>query len=468
MTILPVIMAGGSGSRLWPLSRGAYPKQFLRLCGEHTMLQETLRRLHGLPCAAPLVICNEEHRFVVAEQLRELGQLAGNIILEPVGRNTAPAIALAALAAIESGEDPLLLVLAADHVITDPQAFSQSVRAAMPLAASGHLVTFGIVPTGPETGYGYLRRGEQIGAGYRVRQFVEKPDRARAEAYLACGEYAWNSGMFLMRASHYLEELTRFAPAIAAACRAAMVGTTRDLDFVRVDGSAFGACPSDSIDYAVMEHTECALMVPMEAGWCDVGSWSSLWEISEKDGAGNVARGDVLLQGSHNSYVHADSGLVTLVGVDDLIVIQTKDAVLVAHRDQVQEVKQVVERLKQSGRREFHEHREHYRPWGKIDTIDQGGRYQVKHITVKPGEQLSLQMHHHRAEHWVVVSGTARVTLGEEVRLIGENQSVYIPIGAVHSLENPGRIPLHLIEVQSGGYFGDDDIIRFNDRYGRT
>lgn len=274
--------------------------------------------------------------------------------------------------------------------------------------------------------------------------------------------------MFLMRASHYLEELTRFAPAIAAACRAAMVGTTRDLDFVRVDGAAFGACPSDSIDYAVMEHTECALMVPMEAGWCDVGSWSSLWEISEKDGAGNVARGDVLLQGSHNSYVHADSGLVTLVGVDDLIVIQTKDAVLVAHRDQVQEVKQVVERLKQSGRREFHEHREHYRPWGKIDTIDQGGRYQVKHIMVKPGEQLSLQMHHHRAEHWVVVSGTARVTLGEEVRLVGENQSVYIPIGAVHSLENPGRIPLHLIEVQSGGYFGDDDIIRFNDRYGRT
>lgn len=468
MTILPIVMAGGSGSRLWPLSRGAYPKQFLRLCSEQTMLQETLLRLSDLPCQPPLVICNEEHRFMVAEQLRELGQLAGNIILEPMGRNTAPAIALAALAATAQGEDPLLLVLAADHVIRNQSAFSAAVSRALPYAQSGSLVTFGIVANAPETGYGYIRRGEALGEGaFRVASFVEKPDLATATAYLESGEYDWNSGMFLMRASDYLAELGRFAPEILNACRTAIGQPCHDMDFIRIGRDAFAVCPSDSIDYAVMERTERAVVVPMDAGWCDVGSWSSLWEISDKDTQGNVGRGDVMLHESDRNYVYADGGLVSLVGVNDLVVIQTKDAVLVAHRDRVQEVKQVVDRLKRTGRSEYHEHRELYRPWGKLDTIDKGERYQVKHITVKPGEKLSLQMHHHRAEHWVVVAGTARVTLGEEVRLLSENESIYIPVGTIHSLENPGKIPLDLIEVRSGSYLKEDDIIRFEDRYGR-
>jgi len=470
MDICPVIMAGGNGSRLWPLSRVLFPKQFLKLDGELTMLQNTVARLEGLACANPLVICNEDHRFLVAEQLREQGKLAGNIILEPVGRNTAPAIALAALTALKSGQDPLLLVLAADHVIKDPVAFRHAVQAAVPFAEADKLVTFGIVATAPETGYGYIRRGDSLAdSGYTVAQFVEKPNLETAKDYLASGDYYWNSGMFLFKASRYLAELKAFRPDIYAACEQALGKVNPDMDFVRVDKEAFIACPDDSIDYAVMEKTQDAVVVPMDAGWSDVGSWSSLWEISDnKNGDGNVLQGDVITQNSHNNYVFAETSLVSLVGVDDLVVVQTKDATLVARRDQVQDVKKVVDELKRSGRKEYHIHREVYRPWGKYDSIDNGARYQVKRITVKPGEKLSIQMHHHRAEHWIVVSGTASVTNGDKVQLVTENQSVYLPVGQIHALENPGKIPLELIEVQSGSYLGEDDIVRFEDRYGRA
>ena len=468
MTILPIIMAGGNGSRLWPLSRVLYPKQFLRLEGDYTMLQETVRRLDGLDCGAPLVICNEEHRFLVAEQLRAIGQLAGNIILQPAGRNTAPAIALAAMTALTKYDDILLLVLAADHVIRRPQALVAAVEAARSHAETGKLVTFGIVATAPETGYGYILRGaQQDGSGYAVAQFVEKPNLETARHYLECGEYYWNSGMFLFRASRYLQELQRFRPDIYSACEQALGNPSCDMDFVRVDKAAFLACPDESVDYAVMENTQDAVVVPLDAGWSDVGSWSSLWEISPKDEDGNVQQGDVLYNASCNNYVYAENSLVSLVGVEDLVVVQTKDATLVAHRDQVQEVKNIVNRLKLMGRSEYRVHREVYRPWGKYDSIDMGHRFQVKRISVKPGEKLSLQMHHHRAEHWVVVSGTANVTCGERVQLLTENQSIYIPLGEKHALENPGKVPLELIEIQSGAYLGEDDIIRFEDRYGR-
>ncbi|GAA4496396.1 mannose-1-phosphate guanylyltransferase/mannose-6-phosphate isomerase [Pseudaeromonas paramecii] len=468
--LIPVIMAGGSGSRLWPLSRELYPKQFLKLDGEVTMLQATVNRLQQLACEQPLVICNEDHRFLVAEQLRHLGKLAHNIILEPAGRNTAPAIALAALTALQTageGEDPLLLVLAADHVIRDEAAFTASVQAALPHALAGKLVTFGIVPTHAETGYGYIRRGAAQQGAFAVAQFVEKPDAATAEGYLASGEYYWNSGMFLFRASRFLAELKAFRPDIYAACSLAVGTINPDLDFVRVDKAAFLACPSDSIDYAVMEKTADAVVVPMAAGWSDVGSWSSLWEISVKDEAGNVFRGDVMQHASGNNYVFAESSLVSLVGVDNLVVVQTKDAVLVVDQRQVQDVKKIVEGLKAAGRTEHQVHREVYRPWGKYDAIDQGDRYQVKRITVKPGEMLSLQRHHHRAEHWIVVSGTARVTLGAREFLLTENQSTYIPLGELHRLANPGKVPLELIEVQSGSYLAEDDIVREQDHYGR-
>lgn len=434
------------------------------------MLQTTVQRLKELSCSPPLVICNEEHRFLVAEQLREIKQLANNIILEPAGRNTAPAIALAALTALQTtGEigDPLLLVLAADHVIRDETAFTASVQQAITHAEAGKLVTFGIVPTHAETGYGYIRRGAEQGGAFAVVQFVEKPDVATAERYLASGEYYWNSGMFLFRASRLLAELKVFRPDIHAACVQAVGTINPDLDFVRVDKSAFLACPSDSIDYAVMEKTADAVVVPMDAGWSDVGSWSSLWDISEKDINGNVSRGDVLLHNSQNNYVFAETTLVTTVGVQDLVIVQTKDALLVADKHQVQDVKKIVEFLKTTGRKEQHIHREVYRPWGKYDSIDIGERYQVKRITVKPGEKLSIQMHHHRAEHWIVVSGTASVTNGDSIQLVTENQSVYIPVGQIHALENPGKIMLEMIEVQSGSYLGEDDIVRFEDRYGR-
>ncbi|WP_272912515.1 mannose-1-phosphate guanylyltransferase/mannose-6-phosphate isomerase [Tolumonas lignilytica] len=471
MVILPVIMAGGSGSRLWPLSREIYPKQFLKLDGEYTMLQATVQRLGELDCPQPLVICNEEHRFLVAEQLRYLDKLAHNIILEPVGRNTAPAIALAALIAKQTAgrnEDPLLLVLAADHVIRDEAAFTASVKQAIPHAEAGKFVTFGIVPTHAETGYGYIRRGAEIGAAYTVAQFVEKPNMQTAEGYLQSGEYYWNSGMFLFRASRFLAALKEFRPDIYAACERAVGEIDTDLDFIRINKDAFLACPSDSIDYAVMEKTTDAVVVPMDAEWSDVGSWSSLWEISDKDESGNVFQGDVLQHNSQNNYVFAENGLVSLVGVQNLVVVQTKDAVLVVDQAQVQDVKKIVERLKAAGRSEHQVHREVYRPWGKYDSVDQGSRYQVKRIFIRPGEQLSLQMHHHRAEHWIVVQGTAKVVCGDETRLLTENQSFYIPLGIKHSLENPGKIPLEVIEVRTGSYLNDDDIQRFQDKYGRV
>ncbi|WP_024553501.1 mannose-1-phosphate guanyltransferase [Franconibacter helveticus 513] len=476
-TLYPVIMAGGSGSRLWPLSRVLYPKQFLCLKGDLTMLQATVCRLNGVQCESPVVICNEQHRFIVAEQLRELNKLTENIILEPAGRNTAPAIALAALAAQRNSPnaDPLMLVLAADHVIQNEEAFREAVRAAMPFAESGKLVTFGIVPDQPETGYGYIRRGEVVNpeqnvdaVAFSVAQFVEKPNLETARAYVNTGEYYWNSGMFLFRAGRYLEELAKYRPDILQACEKAMSVVDPDLDFIRVDEAAFLACPDESVDYAVMEKTADAVVVPMDAGWSDVGSWSSLWEISNRTPEGNVHHGDVISHNTENSYVYAESGLVTTVGVKDLVVVQTKDAVLIADRNHVQDVKKVVEQIKHDGRREHHIHREVYRPWGKYDSIDEGERYQVKRITVKPGEGLSLQMHHHRAEHWIVVAGTAKVTINNEITLLGENESIYIPLGATHCLENPGKIPLDLIEVRSGAYLEEDDVVRFADRYGRV
>lgn len=463
MSICPVIMAGGSGTRLWPLSRAAHPKQFLSLHGEGTMLQATLKRLSGLDIQASITICNEEHRFFVAEQLREIDKL-GSIILEPVGRNTAPAIALAALTA---KDDPLLLVLAADHVIQDEAAFREAVMRAIPLAEAGKLVTFGIVPSEPHTGYGYIKGGKELGEGFEVDAFVEKPSSDVAQDYFSSGDYYWNSGMFLFRASNYLEELKKFRPDILEQCQGSVMDVKTDLDFLRIDKDMFESCPAESVDYAVMEKTSHAVVVPMDAGWSDIGSWSSLWGISEKDKEGNSTHGDVILHNTRNSYVKSDSKLVAVIGVDDLVVVSTKDALMVAHKDSVQNVKMITESLKIRARSEWQLNREVYRPWGKYDSIDSGGRYQVKRITVKPGAKLSVQMHHHRAEHWVVVSGTARVTNGDKIFLLSENESTYIPVGVVHALENPGKVELELIEVQSGSYLGEDDIVRFEDRYGR-
>lgn len=466
MAIQIVIMAGGSGSRLWPMSRSHFPKQFLSLVGENTMLQETFKRVETLSGTGPMVISNEDHRFIVAEQMRAIGAKA-EIFLEPVGRNTAPAIALAALRSVNAGEDPLLLVLAADHVINDSATFCKQVELAQSLAENGSLVTFGIVPSGPETGYGYIRRGDLSGPGYVVSEFVEKPSLHEAKEYVDSGEYYWNSGMFLFKASRYLEELEKFRPDILAACRLSMEGLAPDLDFIRVSKEAFVQCPDESVDYAVMEKTDSAVVVPLEAGWSDVGAWSSLWEVSAKDENGNASRGDVMLHDTRNSYIHASNKLVATVGVENIVVVETKDAVLVAGKEQVQDIKKIVERLKLDERSEYQLHREVNRPWGKYDSIDQGARYQVKRITVKPGEKLSVQMHHHRAEHWVVVSGTANVGRDDEVIMISENQSIYLPVGCIHWLENPGKVPLELIEVQTGSYLGEDDIVRFNDKYGR-
>lgn len=467
--ILPVIMSGGSGSRLWPLSRQLNPKQFLPLANDLSMLQVTIQRLKGIDSALPLLICNEQHRFLAAEQLRQLNLEHANILLEPVGRNTAPAIALAALQACNESDDPILLILAADHLIKDVEAFQTCIQTALPLAQDGKLVTFGIVPTHAETGYGYIEQGIDVGVGgFKVSRFVEKPDLVTAQEYLANGSYFWNSGMFMFRASRYLEELQTYRPDILEACRAALAGGSQDMHFTRVDEAAFAACPDDSVDYAVMEKTADAVMVPLDAGWSDIGSWTALWDVSDKDQQGNVFKGDVLNQQSRNTYVHADSRLVATVGLDDLVIVETKDAVLVAHKDHVQDVKKIVEQLKNGSRTEHINHREVYRPWGVYDSVDNGHRYQVKRITVKPGAKLSVQMHHHRAEHWIVVSGTARVTNGEKTYLVCENESTYIPIGQIHALENPGVIPLELIEVQSGSYLGEDDIVRFEDKYGRT
>ncbi|AVJ21856.1 mannose-1-phosphate guanylyltransferase/mannose-6-phosphate isomerase [Pseudomonas sp. MYb193] len=467
--IVPVIMAGGFGSRLWPISRQQHPKQFLPLIDDLSMLQVTIERLSGLVIAEPQMICNEQHRFLVAEQLRQIGLENANILLEPEGRSTAPAIALAALRMIQGGEDPVLLVLAADHHIQDVSAFHQSVLTALPFAESGKLVVFGIDPTSPETGYGYIERGEALdGGGYKVKQFVEKPSAVVAESYLAQGCFSWNSGMFMFRARAFLKELQLFQPDIFSICQEALKNGVQDLHFTRVDPKLFATCPDLSIDYAVMEKTENSVVVPMGAGWSDIGSWSALWEVGVKDESRNIMKGDVLTHDTRDTYLHAESRLVTAVGVENLIIVETKDSVLVAHKDRVQDVKVIVEKLKAQNRPEFIFHREVYRPWGSYDSIDQGPRYQVKRITVRPGAKLSVQMHHHRAEHWIVVSGTAKVTNGEKSYLVTENQSTYIPIGQIHALENPGKVPLELIEVQSGSYLGEDDIVRFEDRYGRS
>lgn len=465
-SIQPVILSGGSGTRLWPLSREAYPKQFLPLAGELTMLQATWQRVAPLAARGPLVIANEEHRFVAAEQLQQVGAEPAAIILEPVGRNTAPAIAVAALEATCDGADALLLVLPSDHVITDEAAFRSAVQAAAGAAEAGKLVTFGIVPTGPETGYGYIKAAD--GQGLRaVERFVEKPDLETASGYVASGQYYWNSGMFLFKASRYLQELERFQPEMLASSRQAWQQARRDADFTRLDKDAFTAVPSDSIDYAVMEKTAEAVVIPLDAGWNDVGSWTALRDVSQQDGDGNAHQGDVIAIDCRNTYAYAQR-LVALVGLDDVIVVETDDAVLVGKADRMQEVKTVVAKLKAEGRSEATWHRKVYRPWGAYDSIDNGERFQVKRITVKPGGTLSLQMHHHRAEHWIVVSGTAEVTRGDEVILLSENQSTYIPLGVTHRLRNPGKLPLELIEVQSGSYLGEDDIVRFEDTYGRT
>lgn len=464
--IKAVVMAGGSGTRLWPLSRSAHPKQFLSLNSDETMLQSTVRRLEGLDISSSVTICNEAHRFFVAEQLREIDKL-GSVLLEPVGRNTAPAIALAAIMA---DEDPLLLVLAADHVIDDDVAFSDAVNSAIPLAEEGKLVTFGIVPKEPHVGYGYIKKGEKKACGFAIEKFVEKPSSHLAQDYFSSGEYYWNSGMFLFKASVYLKELKTFRPDIFAACTAAATATAVDfdMDFLRIDKEEFSKCPSVSIDYAVMEKTSDAVVVPMDAGWSDIGSWSSLWEISSKDHLGNASFSDVMLHNTKDCYIRADNKLVATVGVENLVIVDTKDALLVASKDSVQDAKIIAEKLKAEERTEWVLHREVFRPWGKYDSIDSGDGYQVKRLTVNPGAKLSVQMHFHRSEHWVVVSGEARVHYGDECHVLKVNESTYHGKEVVHALENSGDSPLELIEVQVGSYLGEDDIVRFDDKYGRA
>jgi len=460
---------------LWPLSRRAYPKQFLSLIDDASLLQSTAARLDSLSNAAqlrpPLIVCNEAHRFLVAEQLRASGHAAGNIVLEPVGRNTAPALTLAALDVAD--DDPVMIVMPADHVVRDVEAFASAVSAGLPHAAAGRVVTFGIVPDSPQTGFGYIRSGEPVDRRTRALQaFVEKPDRATAESYLASGDYLWNSGIFLLRARRWLELIERFQPAIAAAARAAYEAGQRDLDFFRIDAQAFAASPADSIDYAVMEPLsqepgEC-LVVPLDAGWSDIGAWGALWEVSERDASGNACHGDVMVFEARDNLLHAQHRIIAAVGVNDLVVVETPDAVLVAHKDHAQDVKRITEQLDAEGRCESEFHRCVHRPWGAFEGVDRGERFQVKRLTVKPGATLSLQMHHHRAEHWIVVSGTARVTCDDKEFMLTENQSTYIPIGTRHRLENPGSIPLEIIEVQSGSYLGEDDIVRFEDVYNRA
>jgi mannose-1-phosphate guanylyltransferase / mannose-6-phosphate isomerase len=469
MDIFPVILSGGSGTRLWPLSREQYPKQLLPLVGEQSLLQETVLRVKGLPgMQDPLVVCNEEHRFLVAEQIRQLGSQHAGIMLEPTGRNTAPALTLAVHAVLKRGEDALILVMPADHVISNATAFAAAIAAGAELAALGHLVTFGIVPDAPETGYGYIQKGKAIGqTACQVAQFVEKPDAATAQGYVESGQYLWNSGIFMLRASAWLDELMRYRPDIAEACLTAYQQGARDGDFIRVAKAAFTACPSDSIDYAVMEKTERAAVIPLDAGWSDLGAWSAIWQVSPQDSHGNVVQGDVLTHDTHNALLIAQHRLVAVVGVTDVVVVETPDAVLVMHKDKAQDVKEIVAKLKAAKRAEYKTHRKVYRPWGCYEGVDVGERFQVKRITVSPGASLSLQMHHHRAEHWIIVRGTARVTRGDDVFIISENQSTYIPLGTKHRLENPGSIPLEMIEVQSGGYLGEDDIVRFEDIYNR-
>lgn len=500
--IVPVILSGGSGTRLWPLSRELYPKQLLPLVGKNTMLQETITRLSGIPgISEPLIVANESHRFMIAQQMLQINVAPLVIMLEPVGRNTAPAVAAAALHAVSKGDDPLLLVLPADHVITDTSAFQAAVTEGMQHAVQGRLITFGIVPNSPETGYGYIKKGKKIKAASEVRgkassaavrtkadspkrtaqpvagpspitafsvdRFEEKPDQTKAKSFLGSGDYLWNSGMFMFRASSYLKELKRHAPEILKACEKAVTNSTKDLDFLRLDNKAFSQCPADSIDYAVMEKTKAAIVIPLDAGWSDVGSWSSLWEALPKDEQGNAFSGDVLSHELKNSFIFAGERLVAAIGMKDCIIVETSDAVLVTHKDKAQKVKHIVEELRKQKRDEALLHLRVNRPWGTYECIDSSDRYQVKRITVNPGAGLSLQKHMHRAEHWIVVKGTARITRGREMLTLSENESTYIPLGTKHRLENPGKIPLELIEVQSGSYLGEDDIERFDDRYGR-
>ena len=472
--MIPVILSGGSGSRLWPLSRKLYPKQFLALTGEHSLFQQTLQRLSFEGMQKPVVVCNLEHRFIVNEQLAQIGLGAQAMLLEPFGRNTAPAVAMAALQLLADGRDELMLILPADHVIDDELALRKALELARVAAEEGEMVLFGIPANSPETGFGYIKaaRGDDgdglVPGAYRVMQFVEKPDAMRAAEFVRSGGYYWNSGMFLFRASRYLDELRAHEPDIYDTCVLALERSKLAGGALTIDAGTFECCPDNSIDYAVMEKTSRACVVPLAAGWNDVGSWSSLWDVHEKNSDGNVLKGDVVTHGSHNSFVHATSKLVTLVGMDDVVVVETKDAVMIARKDAVQDVKKLVNSLDAKGRQETQSHCAVYRPWGSYDSVDNGVRHQVKHITVKPGAQLSLQMHHHRAEHWIVVSGTAQVTCDDKVFLLTENQSTYIPIASVHRLANPGKIPLEIIEVQSGSYLGEDDIERLEDVYGRT
>ncbi|MGA4603918.1 mannose-1-phosphate guanylyltransferase/mannose-6-phosphate isomerase [Ectopseudomonas hydrolytica] len=463
--------AGGSGSRLWPLSRKLYPKQFLALTGERTLFQQTLQRLSIEGMQPPVLVANQEHRFIVLEQLEQIGQQSQMLLLEPFGRNTAPAVAMAALQLVAEGRDELMLVLPADHVLDDQQAFRQALALATVAAEKGEMVLFGVPADRPETGYGYIR-GQADGTlpdgVSRVANFVEKPDAQRATEYVASGDYYWNSGMFLFRASRFLEELKHHDVDIYDTCLLALERSKRDGTQIAIDPATFACCPDNSIDYAVMEKTTRACVVPLAAGWNDVGSWSSIWEVHDKDAAGNVTKGDVVVEDSRNCLIHGNGKLVSVLGLDDIVVVETKDAMMVAHKDRVQDVKKLVSRLDEQGRCETQNHCEVYRPWGSYDSVDMGGRFQVKHITVKPGAQLSLQMHHHRAEHWIVVSGTAKVTCDDREFLLTENQSTYIPMTSVHRLSNPGKIPLEIIEVQSGTYLGEDDIERLEDVYGRS
>lgn len=477
--IVPVILSGGSGSRLWPLSRELYPKQFLPLVSSLTLLQEAVDRLRYVSeLAAPLVVSNDRHRFIVAQQLLEQGHRAEAIILEPVGRNTAPAVAVAALQAQANGLDPVLLVLPSDHVIKDSQALCAAIMSAYPQALNGMLVTFGVVPTAPETGYGYIKAGSPLESQscnkdavtiYAVARFVEKPDEKAAQSYLAQGNYFWNSGMFMFKASRYIDELQNFAPDMLDSCRKAFSVAKKDLDFLRLDHDEFSKCPADSIDYAVMERTDSAAVIPLNAGWNDVGSWSALWDVLPKNDNENVVVGNVFTHDVHKAYLHTEKNRVmAVIGLDEVVVVDTADAVLVTRMNRCQEVREIVNQLRSAGRDETLAHRQVYRPWGNYESIDKSDRFQVKRITVKPGGALSQQMHHHRAEHWIVVKGTAKITKGDEVLLLSENQSTYIPVGVLHRLENPGKIDLELIEVQSGSYLGEDDIVRFDDVYGRV
>jgi mannose-1-phosphate guanylyltransferase/mannose-6-phosphate isomerase len=470
-SITPVILSGGSGTRLWPLSRKALPKQMLPLAGPHSLIRETLVRVQGEGFGPPTVICNQEHRFQVAEQLRAAGIPDGSIILEPVARNTAPAAAIAALKVFEENPDGIVLLMPSDHVVMNRTAFLEAVAVASRAAEAGALATFGVKPTGPETGYGYIKLAGPLAGvpgAFSIERFVEKPDRATAQAYLASGDYLWNSGMFLFRASVFLEELRRLQPRMLESCRDALAHAHRDMDFIRLGEPAFVACPSDSIDYAVMEHASRSAVVPVDMGWSDVGSWQSLWDIAARDDGGNAVTGNVLAEQARNSYLRSEGPLVAALGVEDLVVVATKDAVLVSHRDCAQDVKKIVDQLERRGSDRHVVHPVVHRPWGTYESIDTGDNFQVKHIMVKPGQKLSLQMHHHRAEHWVVVEGTALVTCDERQFLLQPNESTFIPLGSRHRLENPGKTPLRLIEVQSGDYLGEDDIVRFEDTYGRA